>query len=264
MLDLLVRSAEKSIAEGYYEVRSMRFVHRSLQEALKNPRHIPIITEIKFASPSTGTIREDGDVKSIAECMERGGASAISVLTEPKHFRGSLGYLTEAKESVKLPILMKDIIIDPVQIEAGRAAGADAVLLISTIFASRYSKRELRKLIDYAHSLGLEVVLEAHSPGEFREALSSKSDIIGINNRDLESLRLSIETSVSLLRRHKRSKTVICESGLTSSREVRELRSFGADGFLIGTAIMKSGDIESAVRSFTGAWEELPGSRYAG
>lgn len=253
VLESLVHGAEESIRDGYYKVKPRRFVHRSLQQAIKNSQHIPVVAEIKFASPVVGRIRDDGDVRSIAQAMERGGASGISVLTEPKYFKGNLLYLSRAKESVKLPILMKDIIIDPVQIEAGRAAGADAVLLISSVFDERYAKRDLRKMIEHAHALGLEVLLETHSASEFKNALATKADIIGINNRDLKSLQVSVETSVSLLRRYKHSKTVICESGLTSPREVRNLRSFGANGFLIGSSIMKSNDIESAVKSFTGA-----------
>lgn len=253
VLASLVHAAEESIRDGYYKVRPRRFVHRSLQQAIRNSQHVPVVAEIKFASPVVGRIREDGDVRTISQAMERGGAAGISVLTEPKYFKGRLGYLSKVKESVKLPILMKDIVIDPVQVEAARAAGADAVLLISSVFGDGYSKRDPRKMIEYAHTLGLEVLLETHSASEFKEAIAGKADIVGINNRDLKTLQVSIETSVSLLRRYKHSKTIICESGLTTPLEVRNLRSFGANGFLIGSSIMKSADIESAVKSFTGA-----------
>jgi len=253
VLESLVHAAEDSIRDGYYKVKPKRFAHRSLEQSILNSQNVPVVAEIKFASPVVGRIRDDGDVRSMAQAMERGGASGISVLTEPKFFKGSLGYLSRVKETVKLPVLMKDIVIDPVQTEAGRAAGADAVLLVYSIYGERYVKRELKKMIEHAHSLGLEVLLETHSAAEFREALASKADIVGINNRDLKSLQVSVETSVSLLRRYKHSKTVICESGFTSPREIRNLDSFGADGFLIGSSIMKSADIETTVRSFTGA-----------
>jgi indole-3-glycerol phosphate synthase len=251
ILEAFVKSAKEAIHEGYYETKQKRLPHRSLKKAIMSSTLVPIIAEIKFVSPAEGMLRPHGDLKEIAQAIERGGGTGISVLTEPKHFHGRLEYLSDVKESVKIPVLMKDIIIDPVQIRAAKAIGADAILLISSIFRDGYCRKDLNSMIDYAHSLSLEVMLETHSPQEFEEAMGSDADLIGINNRDLKTLRVSIETSRDILQKYSGSKTIVCESGITTREEIRSLIALGADAFLIGSSIMKSRDIESTVRSFT-------------
>jgi indole-3-glycerol phosphate synthase len=149
---------------------------------------------------------------------------------------------------------MKDIVIDPIQIRAAALAGADAILLMASIFAARFSTNSLGEMVDLAHEKGLEVLLEAHTEGEYVESLKSGADLVGINNRNLHTLEVSLDTSRRLLRKNidKNAKPVICESGISKRSEILELSSLGADGFLVGSAIMKSKDLEQAVRNLTG------------
>jgi indole-3-glycerol phosphate synthase len=249
----LAESARKTISEGYYVVKDAGLPHRSLRDALAAAHGIPLITEVKLRSPSEGQLKKSADVREIAKMYQRGGAAGISVLTEPKHFDGRLEFLTAVKKSVDLPVLMKDIVIDPVQIDAAAKIGADAVLLMDVIYRARLSNFGLEEMIERAHGRGLEVVLEAHTEAEYLESLQSPADIVGINNRNLKTLAVSLETSRELLRNHTHSKMVICESGFSKASELSELRSLGADGFLVGSALMKSGDIEGAVRGLVGA-----------
>lgn len=262
----LARSAALSLKEGYYRraaaapVRGL--THRSLGGSIKACKVVPLIAEIKFTSPAEGSLRKPGDVERIARSYGRGGVCGISVLTERRHFDGDLRYLPLVKRSAKVPVLMKDIIIDPAQVHAGVAMGADAILLIASIFTEGLAKVSLDEMLASAHEDGLEVLLEAHTEKEFLFALGSGADIVGINNRDLDTLKVSLETTRKLLaaggarramlREEGVDKPVISESGITSRGEMDELRALGADGFLIGSALMKSEDVERRVRSLTG------------
>ncbi len=262
----LARSAAQNIAEGYYRDLGKKVTgrpaRRSMSESIARSRLVPLIAEIKFASPAEGKLRPAGDVKGIARAYERGGVSGISVLTEPKHFEGDIRYLPLVKKSVKVPVLMKDIIIDPVQIDAGADMGADAVLFIAAIFMNRLANTSLEEMFLRARSRGLEVLFEAHTEDEYIFALESEADVVGINNRNLDNLEVSLETSKRLLakgrrererlRRAGKDKPVISESGITTRQEMDELKALGADGFLIGSVLMKSDDIEAKVRSLTG------------
>jgi indole-3-glycerol phosphate synthase len=248
----LAESARKTISEGYYTVDESKFPRRSLKAAIQGSKRIPVITEVKFRSPAEGSLREHDDVAEIARMYERGGAAGISVLTEPKHFEGRIEYLARVKASVSIPVLMKDIILDPVQIEAAQKIGADAILLMASIFKADLSELSLDAMTDLAHSKGLEVLLEAHTKDEYLTALDSSADVIGINNRDLETLQVSLDTSRTLLSQRKASKIVISESGLSKRSELLELQSLGADGFLVGSSLMKSKNIEGAVRELVG------------
>jgi indole-3-glycerol phosphate synthase len=261
----LARSAAQNIAEGYYrdagEAPEER-QHRSLRTAILRSKLVPLVAEIKFTSPAEGKLREVGDVASIAGAYERGGVAGISVLTEPRHFDGDIKYVPLVKRSVKVPVLMKDIVIDPVQVDAGVRVGADAILFIAAIFMNRLANASLDQMLDRAHAGGLEVLFEAHTENEYLFALESGADIIGINNRDLGTLEVSLETSKRLLARGReervglriagRDAPVISESGITNRRDIDELRALGADGFLVGSALMKSADLERQVRSLTG------------
>jgi len=263
----LARSAAQSISEGYYgdlgDALGTRLEHRSLKDSILRSKFTPLLAEIKFTSPAEGKLRPAGDVKKIARSYERGGVSGISVLTEPKHFDGDIRYLRLVKESVKVPVLMKDIVNDPVQIDAAAHMGADAVLFIAAIFMNRLATVSLEKMFSRAHIRGLEVLFEAHTEDEYMFALESEADVVGINNRDLDTLEVSLATSKSLLARgrHRRErlrmmgkdKLVISESGINSRQEIDELLGMGADGFLVGSALMKSADVEAKVRSLTGA-----------
>lgn len=262
----LARSAAQNIAEGYYRdldrTQAVGLRRVSLKESIARSRLTPIIAEIKFTSPAEGKLRRPGDVAKIARAYERGGVAGVSVLTEPKHFDGDIRYLPLVKRAVGVPVLMKDIIIDPVQIDAGADMGADAVLFIAAIFKNRLAKASLEQMFSRAHGRGLEVLFEAHTEDEYKLALESEADVVGINNRDLDTLEVELETSKRLLagsreRRARlkvmgRDKLVISESGITTGRDISELGELGADGFLVGSALMKSPDIEAKVRSLTG------------
>ncbi|HUI01853.1 MAG TPA: indole-3-glycerol-phosphate synthase [Nitrososphaerales archaeon] len=261
----LARSAAKNVDGGYYRDlgrEGSRLPHRSLRSAILKARRTPLIAEIKFTSPAEGKLRPAGDVSKIARAYERGGVAGISVLTEPRHFDGDVRYVPLVKKAVGVPVLMKDIVIDPVQIDAAARLGADAVLFIAAIFTNRLSRAPLDVMFSRARAKGLEVLFEAHREEEYRLALGSDADIVGINNRNLNTLEVSLETSKRLLadgkgererlRKQGRLLPVISESGIRTRAEIEELSELGADGFLIGSAFMKSADLEAEVRSLTG------------
>jgi indole-3-glycerol phosphate synthase len=261
----LAQSAAANIAEGYYRdlgEEPKPEAHRSLKDAILNSKYTALIAEIKFTSPAEGKLRPVGDVKSIARAYESGGVAGISVLTEPKHFEGDIRYIPLVKKFVKVPVLMKDIVIDPVQIDAAAKVGADAILLIAAIFMNHLAKANLEDMCALAHTRGLEVLLEAHTENEFMFALDSGADLIGINNRNLDTLEVSLETSKTLMAVGKdqlqrlymagKHKPIISESGLRAKKEIDELRSLGIDGFLVGSALMKSRDIQKKVKQLTG------------
>lgn len=250
-LDVLVKDAEKTVSEGYYEIEvesaSKRIV--SLKDSILKCKHAPVIAEIKPASPSRGKLRNIQSLGSVAKAIERGGAVGISVLTEPKHFGGSLNSLVEARKNVNLPILMKDIVIDKVQIEIAAKTGANAVLLISSVFERGYASHSLHEMIEFAHSKGLEVLLETHDKSQFLSALETEADLVGINNRDLKTLKVDLKVTENVLRGvDKSSKVVVSESGVNNSADIVFLHNCGAHAFLVGSAVMLADNIEEKVR----------------
>jgi indole-3-glycerol phosphate synthase len=250
----LARSARETISDGYYRVEEEKgLARRSLRASILNCVRFPVITEVKFRSPAEGKLRAKDDPAKIASRYQKGGASGISVLTEPKHFEGRIEFVSQVKRAVTVPVLMKDVVVDPIQLEAARRVGADAILLMASIFSANLADLPLHQMVDLAHSKGLEVLLEAHTREEYIIALDTSADVVGINNRDLKTLEVSLDTSRRLLREGKFSKTVISESGLSKRSELEELRSLGADGFLVGSSLMRSKDIEGAVRALAGA-----------
>jgi indole-3-glycerol phosphate synthase len=251
-LDTLVMDSAKTIDSGYYQTTKLvRRKKISLKKAILECKHNPVVTEIKAASPSLGTIRSNINPKQIAQAMENAGAVGISVLTEPKHFSGSLATLAQVREAVKLPILMKDIIIVPEQIDAAAHLGANAVLLIQALFDKHCCEMNVEKMIAYAHSKGLEVLLETHTSNEFAAAIETDADFVGINNRNLATLKINLNTTKEILEKHgKACKTVISESGIQTPADLVFLRSFGADGFLIGSSIMLTDNVALKVKEF--------------
>jgi len=238
---LLAFAAEvkKMVDDGFYDVDyDAKHKPISMSKVLQKSRTIPIITEVKFSSPSKGTIRK----------LQRGGARAISVLTQPKHFNGSLENLKEARRATGLPIVMKDFIFDTRQILAAKKLGADAILLIERLFTNdRFGN--LSKLIDEVHSNKLEVLLEVNTAEEYERAIKSDADMIGINNRNLGTLEMDMETTAKVLKNGSETKKlVISESGVFSPKEMSVLAKLGAGAFLVGTSIMLSADIEAKVR----------------
>ena len=251
-LDTLAMDATKTIDSGYYRTLvSTKQPKISLKKAILECKANPVITEIKAASPSLGTIRNKVNAKEIAQAMEKGGAVGISVLTEPKYFNGSLQALMEARAAVKLPLLMKDIIIVADQIEVAAQIGANAVLLIEALFEKGYCEMSVDKMIAFAHAKGLEVLLETHTEKEFQSAIETNADLIGINNRNLATLKIDLNTTKEILANHKtHGKTVISESGIKTKADLQFLRDCGAKAFLIGSSIMLTKNIEEKVKEF--------------
>lgn len=250
-LDVLVKDAEKIISEGYYEVEVESTSKKifSLKDSILKCKHAPVIAEIKPASPSHGKLRNILSLESVVKAIERGGAVGISVLTEPKHFKGSLNSLVEARKNVNLPILMKDIVIDKVQIEAAAKTGANVVLLISSVFERGYVSYSLREMIKFAHSKGLEVLLETHDKGQFLSALETEADLVGVNNRDLKTLKVDLKVTENVLCGvGKISKVVVSESGVNGPSDILFLHGCGAHAFLVGSAVMLADNIEEKVR----------------
>lgn len=253
--DVLARVAQVTIEDGYYDAaKPADGMHLSLRKAVLQCKLTPVIAEIKVASPSAGVIRENFAPAAVAQAMQRGGAVALSVVTEPKQFNGSLDMLHDAREAVKLPILMKDIVLSPIQVYAAAKMGANAVLLIKALFDRGYCQRSLSEMIAGAHALGLEVLLETHTQSEFASAAKTDADLIGINNRDLGSLKVNLETTAQILEKEKAcGKVVVSESGVKTASDILFLRKSGADAFLVGSALMLSGNIEQKVKEFVSA-----------
>jgi indole-3-glycerol phosphate synthase len=254
-LDVLACDAQETINSGYYEAaKETEKSHISLKKAIIETKNAPVITEIKAASPSAGAIRENVKASSIEESIEKGGAVGISVLTEPKHFKGSLSSLVEARKAVKLPILMKDIILSPVQLDAASKAGANAALLIEALFERGYCECTINDMIARAHSAGLEVLLETHTANEFRSAVRTHTDVIGINNRYLATLKVDLNVTKRILEQNSaEGKIIVSESGINTPADLRFLRECGAHAFLIGSAIMLTDNVEKKVKEFVSA-----------
>jgi indole-3-glycerol phosphate synthase len=181
--------------------------------------------------------------------MEEGGAAGISVVTEPCFFSGSVSLFENARSGVSVPLLMKDFIVSHRQVEAARDAGASAVLLIQALFDRGYATCDVEEMIELAHTVGLEVLLEAHTVNEFEQTLSTDADLIGINNRDLRTLNVDLMTTKDILEKVPRDgRIVISESGVTARRDVQFLRNCGADALLVGSALMRADDVRHAVR----------------
>jgi len=223
------------------------FIPRDVISALKATEDNPhrVIAEIKKASPSKGIIREDFDPMSIAQDYEKGGADALSILTEPHWFKGNIEYLGMVKRYVSIPILRKDFIIDKYQILEALVFGADYILLI----AKALSRKELKELIEYAHHLGLEVLVEIHDKKDLIKAIFAGANIIGINHRNLETFKMDMELSFKLIPLIPNSKIIVAESGITDYDTVKELSKAGADAFLVGEHFMRQESITDAVKA---------------
>jgi indole-3-glycerol phosphate synthase len=220
---------------------------RPFQEALTRPG-ISVIAEHKRRSPSAGAIREGAEVDEIVRAYERGGAAALSVLTEPFHFGGSLDDLHAARAAAHLPVLRKDFIVDPYQLVESAAAGADAVLLI----VAALEPATLLALHREALALDLDVLVEVHDEEELEAALEVEAEVIGINNRDLGDFSVDIERTYELLSDVPAGKTVVSESGFSTREQLDDLDRVGVDAVLIGETLMRAPDIEAACRELTG------------
>jgi len=221
---------------------------RPFSEALTRPG-VSVIAEHKRRSPSAGLIREGATVADVVRAYERGGAAALSILTEGKNFGGSLDDLREARAASGLPILRKDFIVDVYQVYESAAAGADAILLI----VAALEPDELAHLHEEARALDLDVLVEVHDEPELVCALEIlDADVIGINNRDLADFTVDIDRTFQLLADVPAGKTVVSESGLHSREQLDELERVGVDGVLVGEALMRAPDPEAALRALHG------------
>ena len=253
VLEKLVINSRKSIDDGIYDItETLPKSEINLEESIRNNVHASLITEIKFSSPAEGDIRQISDPLQIAESMISGGAKALSVLTQPYLFHGSPEYFIKIRKNVKIPLLMKDIMIDKIQIDAAKKMGADYFLLIKALFDNDFVS-EIDELIDYGHKNGLKILLESHTKAEFDNAIKTNADIIGINNRNLDTLEINLDTTKQILENYQESKIILSESGIKSAEDVKFLRDCGADAFLIGTSIMKSSDIQKRVSELVNA-----------
>jgi len=220
---------------------------RPFSEALSRPG-TSLVAEYKRRSPSAGAIREGAGVGEVVGAYERGGAVALSVLTDERHFGGSLADLEEARAAVELPILRKDFTLDRYQLYEAKAAGADAVLLV----ARTLGRAELGALHAEARDLDLDVVVEVHSGADLEVALELDVDVIGVNNRDLDDFSVDLRRTFELLPDVPAGKTVVSESGIVSRADVEELEAVGVDAVLVGEALMQASDPEVAVRELAG------------
>ncbi len=205
-----------------------------------------IIAEVKKASPSKGIIREDFDPLMIAKEYEKGGANAISVLTEPHFFQGNIEYLTMLRRYVSTPLLRKDFIIDEYQIVEAAVYGADFILLI----AKALSKKDLKRLLEYAWHLGLDALVEIHDKEDLTKAIFAGADIIGINHRNLETFEMDMKLSEKLMPLIPNGKIIVAESGLNDKNILIELNKIGVDAFLIGEYFMRQENIEESLKEF--------------
>lgn len=248
-----MENSHKAISDGTYEiVESLQQSPFDLIESIRANKRASLITEVKFSSPSLGQIRSMSDPVEIAKSMVRGGALGLSVLTQPYLFEGSPKYFMEIRKQLRIPMLMKDIIVDKIQIDAAKRIGADYMLLIQSLFDSGHLK-EIDEFVEYGHKQGLKVLVESHTKEEFANSLKTDADIIGINNRNLDTLKIDINVTKNILEGHKKDRVVISESGIETPEDIIFLRKCGADAFLVGSSIMKSQDVEQSVRRLANA-----------
>jgi len=255
ILDRIIKVKRREV-DYLKETTSLEVLKKAVRD-LPSPRDFrkaisgtkcSIIAEVKKSSPSKGRIREDFDPLRIASIYEANGAAAISVLTDEEFFEGKNSYLSEIKETVSLPLLRKEFIIDPYQIYETKIIGGDAVLLIASIL----KEETLRQFINLAESLGLSSLVEVHSSKEMDKALAAGAGIIGINNRNLKTFSTDLRTSVELAPSVPEDRIVISESGIHSRKDLGTLMKKGIHSFLIGETLMKAPDIGEKLKELLG------------
>jgi len=207
-----------------------------------------VIAEIKKASPSQGVLREDFIPADIAQTYSENGAACLSVLTDQQFFQGGVDYLKQARASCPLPVLRKDFMIDAYQIYESRAIGADAVLLIAAVL----DDEQMKEFEAIARSLDMAVLVEVHDAGELARALKLKTPLIGVNNRNLKTFEVSLETTLSLMRDVPEDRLLVCESGIHRRDDVLRLAAAGVNAFLVGEAFMRADDPGQALAALFG------------
>lgn len=247
-IDLEERKSRVSIDELKEKLQSASPV-RGFLNALKNKQQqnkIALIAEVKKASPSKGLIREDFDPASIAKAYESGGAACLSVLTDEPFFQGKMPYLIEARNACTLPVLRKDFMLDPYQVYEARSIGADCILLI----VAALNDKSMNELYDLSKSLGMDVLIEVHNKEELLRAKALKPDLLGVNNRNLKTLDVDLQTSHDLAEMMRNIDcTLVSESGIYTPDDIASLKNSGFQTFLIGESLMRQDDVEVATKT---------------
>jgi len=243
------REVQKRKERGLFFRPFWQHKRRSLKEALSRGDGFKIIAELKRASPSKGLIAPQFDPLSLARAYQEAGAAAISCLTDETFFKGHLEYLAAVRDEVSLPLLRKDFIIDEVQLEEARAFGADAVLLI----VAALSLSKLKSLLETAKDLGLEVLVEVHDEKELECALAAGAEIIGVNNRNLKTFEVKLETSIRLRGLAPENVLFVAESGIKGPEDVRRLKEAGISAALIGESLVRAKDPKAFLKTLLSA-----------
>ena len=254
ILRKLVNNSQMAIDDGVYDVDAdLQKSNKDFIQIINTNPHPTLLTEIKFASPSLGKIKTLTNPASIAKQMIAGGSKALSVLTQPHLFQGSPEYFMKVRRAVDVPMFMKDIMIDKIQIDAAKKIGADYILVIQSLFDQKFLS-DIDEFIDYGHKQGLQILLEVHTKQELENGLKTTADLIGINNRNLDTLEVDIKTTESILSGVKISRPILSESGINTPDDIQYLKKCGANAFLIGSSIMKSDNIEEQVKKLVNAY----------
>lgn len=249
-LEVAAAIQRKSLAAMRFDAES-RVLTRDFVGALRakiSAGQPAVIAEIKKASPSKGVLREDFIAADIAQSYAENGAACLSVLTDLQFFQGGVDYLKQARASCPLPVLRKDFMVDAYQIYESRAIGADAVLLIAAIL----DDAQLKDFETIAHRLDMAVLVEVHDASELARALKLKTPLIGINNRNLQTFQVSLETTLTLMREVPSDRLLVCESGIHTRDDVLRMGAAGVKAFLVGEAFMRAPDPGEALAALFG------------
>ena len=250
ILDRFIEAAKKNVESGYYETPAQQPTNNRVSLKEKLVRDFSLIAEIKHASPAGEYSFNNIDAEKTALAFRDAGADAISVVVEPQIFKGSLNDIVDAKKA-GLPVLFKDFVIDAQQINVAAELGADCVLLIAKV-ADRLGL-DINSLIDLVHSLGMEVLLECFDESEMQNAIKTDADILGINNRDLQTLKVDLNRTREILQCiGKSEKPVISESGIRTRKDVEFVKSFGVKGILVGTALWTAKNQTEKIKELKG------------